>query len=130
MRFARCYLAVVGVVTALLGVLYVFAPTLPTDASGFGEIPPEALTDLRATYGGFQVAIGLYLAWCSRHATRVRTGLILLCVLLPAIALSRVVGLVIDAEPTGLLVGVLTFEVALSGLSWVILRRTALTFRC
>jgi hypothetical protein len=122
MRLARGYLLILGVGTFLIGVLYVFVPNVFTDPMGFGSLAPEALTDVRATYGGLQIAVGAFLIWTARDVGRQRVGLVLVGLVLPAVAAARAFGLVADGEPTGVLVGVLIFEVLLSIFSWFVLR--------
>jgi hypothetical protein len=122
MRVARGYLLIVGIGTLLIGVLYVVAPSIFTDPMGFGSLAPEALTDMRATYGGLQIAIGGFLIWTARDVGRQRDGLLLVGLVLSAVAAARALGLVVDGQTTGLLVGVLIFEVLLAAFSWFVLR--------
>jgi hypothetical protein len=123
MRVARIFLTVLGVGTAVLGVLYVIAPNLFTGGSGFGTLAPEALTDFRATYGGFQIGAGLFLLWAARDVSRYRSGLVLLCILFPAVAVSRALGLLVDGNPTPQMVGALAFEIVTSVVSLLVLAK-------
>ena len=93
------------------GAVYVFAPQLLTDPTGFGRLAPEALTDLRATYGGLQLAVGVFLLWSSTCAERYRTGLLLNAIAFGCVAGSRAIGLLIDGEPAGGMILTLIIEV-------------------
>jgi hypothetical protein len=100
-------------------------PETLTDPSGFGTLAPEALTDLRATYGGLQVGIGGFLIWTASNVSRHRAGLMLVAVLLPAVAVARAYGLVVDGEATAGMLGALAFEIALSVIAVMVLRKTS-----
>ena len=124
MRLVRGYLLMMGAVFSVLGVLYAFAPTIFTDATGFEALPPEALTDYRATYGGLQIGIGGFLIWAALDASRHRAGLMALSIMFPAIAGVRAYGLAADGEWTNILVGALALEITLSVVSLILLRKT------
>jgi hypothetical protein len=123
MRWVRPYLVLFGIATAALGLIYAVAPDLFTDPTGFGELVAEAKTDLRATYGGFQIGLGALLVWSGLDDARHRTGLLLISVLVSAVALARAYGIVVDDAATPGMVGALTFEVTVSAVSWFALSR-------
>jgi hypothetical protein len=123
MRLARGYLLIFGLGVAVLGVIYAVAPSILTDPSGFGDLAPEALTDLRATYGGLQIGFGLFLVWTAIEQSRHRVGLVLLGITLPLIAITRAFGLVVDGKATGGLVAALMFETLASAATWFILSK-------
>lgn len=120
MRLARGYLLLFGLGVAALGVIYAVAPALIMDPMGFGDLAPEALTDVRATYGGLQIGLGLFLVWTAVEATRQRMGLILLGILLPFIAVTRALGIVVDGNPTGAMVIALMFETLVTAFTWYV----------
>jgi hypothetical protein len=124
MKLRRWFLLALGAVFVIFGVLYAVSPTTLTDPSGFGVLAPEALTDLRATYGGLQIGIGVFLFWSGSDASRHRAGLTLVSATLAAVAVSRAYGLIVDGEATAGMVGALAFEVALSGAAVMALRKT------
>ncbi len=121
---ARIFLILLGVATAALGVLYAVAPNVITDPTGFGPLTPTATTDIRATYGGLQLGLGIFLLWAASKPTRYRAGLVALCFMVPGLALSRFLGLLVDGDVKPLMWGVLAFEVVLSVVSVAILRTT------
>ena len=124
MGFARAYLYFVGAIGLLFGIWYLVAPTGLTDPTGFGPLGPNALTDVRATYGGLQIGTGLFLLWAVRDASRVRTALVLQALLIGAVALSRAFGIAVDGPPNGVLVGALVTELSLTLLALIALSRT------
>lgn len=122
MKLARIYLLIGAVVFFVFGVLYLFVPEVFTDGTGFGTLKPEAVTDVRATYGGFQLGVGLYLLWAARDRSRYRAGVLLVAVLFSFIAGSRAYGLIVDGEPTGPMLGAISLELVATVVSWGILR--------
>lgn len=123
MRIAQTYLALMAVMSVVFGVIYLFWPSMMTDPMGFGALAPAAVTDVRATYGGFQIGMGVFLLWCLTP-TRVRGGLLLTLLTVGAVAACRAIGLVIDGAVTSNLQGVLVFEVVLTVVTLVLWLRT------
>lgn len=123
MRIAQIYLVLMGAMSLVFGVVYLFWPAMMTDPMGFGALAPAAVTDVRATYGGFQIGMGAFLLWCLNPA-RVRAGLLLVLLTIGAVAICRAVGLAIDGEVTANLQGVLVFELVLAVVTLVLWLRT------
>ncbi|HJR19208.1 MAG TPA: DUF4345 family protein [Actinomycetota bacterium] len=123
MRGVRGYLFVVGIVFLVFGAIYLFAPEVLTDPTGFGNLKPEVFTDVRATYGGLQLAIGLFCLWSGMRSQHHRAALTLVVMTFGAVAGSRAVGLLIDREPTTAMISALSFEIVMSAVSAVILSR-------
>jgi hypothetical protein len=109
--------------TLVFGLLYLLAPTTMTDPTGFGPLGPSATTDVRATYGGLQIGLGLFLLWAAAEDARVRLALVLQVLTIGAVALSRALGILLDGEATGVLLGALAFEVLLTIAAIALLRR-------
>jgi hypothetical protein len=127
MRFARIFLRVMGWMSLVFGFLYLFAPESMTDPTGFPALGPNALTDVRATYGGLQIGLGLFLLWAVREEVRVRPALVLQVLLIGAVALSRAFGIAVDGARSGVLVGALVTEISLTLLALVALGRLGRT---
>jgi hypothetical protein len=123
MRFARIFLRVMGWMGLVFGFLYLFAPQSMTDPTGFPALGPNALTDVRATYGGLQIGTGLFLLWSAREEARVRPALVLQVLLVGGVALSRAFGIAVDGAPNGVLVGALVTEVTITLVGLVALGR-------
>jgi uncharacterized protein DUF4345 len=123
MRFARAYLYFVGVIGLLFGLWYLIAPTGMTDPTGFGPLGPNALTDVRATYGGFQIGSGLFLLWAAADDARVRTALVLQALTIGAIGSCRLIGFAIDGSPNGFLISAIVTEATFTALALFALRR-------
>ena len=72
MAFARIYLRLMGAMSLFFGLVYLLAPESMTAPTGFGALSPGALTDVRATYGGFQLGSGAFLLGMMSELIRLR----------------------------------------------------------
>jgi hypothetical protein len=82
-----------------------------------------ARTDLRATYGGIDFAVGLYLAWCSLDPRRYGPGLALSAAALAGFVGGRLVGWAQEGRLSLLLTLLLVFEAAGTALCAFLCRR-------
>ena len=98
MSFARIYLRIVGAMTVVFGLVYLFAPESLTGPAGFAALAPGGLTDVRATYGGFQLGMGAFLLWAAGDVRRLAPALVLVALSIGAVGLSRAIGLVLDSS--------------------------------
>jgi uncharacterized protein DUF4345 len=84
-----------------LGVWFLIWPE-GLSAVGLSADTPAARTELRATYGGLELGLFAFLAWCAVGGReRIRVGLVALALSTLGFALGRVTGLVLDrpSEP-------------------------------
>lgn len=125
MRAAKIYLFLMGLMSVVFGVGYLIKPDVFTGPMEFGTLAPSALTDVRATYGGFQIGMGLFMFWCARHDSRVYTGMLLTLLSVAGIAACRALGMfVLDGSPNDTLKSTLALEVTLTVITIVLLART------
>jgi hypothetical protein len=123
MLIARIYLVLMAAMSIVFGVIYLVKPELMTDPMGFGQLAPTALTDVRATYGGFQLGMGIFLLWCL-EASRIRTGLLLTLLTIAGVAGCRALGLfVIDRDISPVLHSTIILETTLTVISLVLFLR-------
>ncbi len=123
MKLARFYLWGVGFFTLAFGLGYLIAPAALAEPAGFGVLGPSATTDVRATYGGFQIGMGAFLVWAAQAEERFRMALVLVALSIGAVFMSRVIGLVIDGELSDFHRMGLVFEASLTAATVVVLRR-------
>jgi hypothetical protein len=121
MRGARIYLGLVGIITLLFGLGYLFGPAKMLEPMGFPSLPGSAMTDIRATYGGTQLGVGLFMLYCLAQE-RVRIGLVL-SVMLVSVGFARTLGLMIDGDMTPALQFATGLELGLSTIAAVLLAR-------
>ncbi len=102
MKVARAYLWFGVVASVLGGLAYLFAPAAVTQAMGIEHATPAGLTDLRATYAGFQLGMALLLWWCLQDASRHAAGLVAFACVVGGLAVTRSLGLLLDGFAPGM----------------------------
>lgn len=120
---AKFIVAFNAIIFGLVGFLFLF---LPAQMSEFitGSIPITAsgLMDMRATYGGVTLSIGIILHTLNRDAYTRRHGLIVLLTVLSGMALGRIVGMLIDGPANTIMYVFLAYEFLFIGLSvWMLM---------
>lgn len=110
----RVFVWLVATLLGCTGLAYLFAPAEMASPAGLSA-DAGGLTDIRATYGGFQVGIAVFLVWLSR--SQLSAALLLTAVVFGAVLISRVTGLLIDASLTGFHQTALGFEVTIVALA-------------
>lgn len=99
------------------GVLFSFIPyevaAFVTDATPSSS---SAAIDMRATYGGMSVAIGLIIYLLARDANTVRFAVIGLMMLMLCMATARILGIIADGDPNSLMWIYLGLEVVMASL--------------
>lgn len=98
MNLARVFLRLMGAMSVFFGLVYLAVPGPMIEAAGFGAVLPAGVTDVRATYGGFQIGMGAFLFWTAAAEERVRGGLLLILFSIGAVGASRSVGLMLDGD--------------------------------
>lgn len=124
MKLARFYLLGFGVFTLIFGVAYLLAPAALTGPAGFGELSAPAMTDVRATYGGFQIGMGIFLVWAAGSEDRYGGALLLVALSIGAVFLSRLTGLAIDGQLNEFHASGLAIESILTAVTLFVLRRS------
>jgi hypothetical protein len=83
----------------------------------------NALSDLRGSHGGLNVAVGLFLIYSAGEAAWHRYGLLLVGLLNLGYFGGRLVALVSDGMPEGIVPAVMALECALTVLAFVFAKR-------
>lgn len=111
MRLGRALVIVNGVLFAGFGLGFMAAPSFFSGLFTGGVFStPSAIIDVRATYGGLGLGLGLWLLLCSKE--HVRLGLVGSLIVLTSIMLGRVAGLIVDGNPNSFMLVFLGAEVA------------------
>ena len=109
-KLAQGYLLLQGIVFFGLGVWFLIEPT--TMASAIGLIPesPAGFTELRAVYGGLEIALGIFLVVTGCRANWSEIGLWLLLSCYGGITTGRIIGILLDQPDDIFTLELLSFE--------------------
>ena len=111
MTMQRLLVRLTALIFVLYGVGFIVAPALLSQYVT-GAVPASAsgLIDMRATYGGMSLAIGLLLLHLSRQSTP-RTGLLGVLLLMLGMAGGRVCGMLVDGAANPVMQVYLALEI-------------------
>jgi hypothetical protein len=104
------------------GVAFIVAPLKTMASAGIVLESAVAATELRAFYGGLEVALGALVLACALLPARRRDGLILTLAVFAAIGVTRLAGMMIDGADSGFLRFALASELGLAVLAGACLR--------
>lgn len=107
------------------GVVMLVAPAGLLASIGIVLQTPEAITEIRAFYGGLEIGLGLALLFCLIQPGLLRPGLALSALCYGTVALCRFGGMLVDGSGGSFLYTALIFESVLCLASVWALRRTA-----
>ncbi len=124
MLFARILLGLSSLAWLAIGVTFLFWPYRMA-ASVEVQLPtPTAVIDFRATYGGFDLVIGIAFAVCALYTEWTRPGVALLALVYAGFAGGRIIGLLLDGKPQPLMYQLLAIELTGLILSLIAFRYT------
>jgi hypothetical protein len=110
MTLARIVLLPTAAALAVIGVGFLIAPTSWARAIEVVVASPTGRTDVRATYGGFVLAAGVFLAVCAARADWIRPGLVACALILAGFAAGRLIGLAVEGSLSRLMTAFLVIE--------------------
>jgi len=124
MKLSQRVLWVTSAAFVAFGLGFALAPQqLAEFVTGVGPSASNALIDMRATYGGVAIGIGLFIGICARRPAWVRPGLLVSLLTIAATASGRALGIIVDGSPNALMLVLLAAEIAFAGLYVFALRR-------
>ena len=119
----RLFLTLTGVSLIVAGLAYLLFLHAAVGLTGI-ELPGAAAAiDARATYGGTQVGLGLFLLWCRSREAAMRPGLVLVFLIGACLALSRLSGFAIDGEFDRFNLAGTAAEIGLATIAGLLLQR-------
>lgn len=124
---SRAALWIAAATFLFFGVAYALFPDRMTAVVGIALPSSTARADVRAVYGGLEIAIGALLAWAATKPSRLVEGLFVATVLFAGLFLGRVAGALVDGEfaPTTLrILGGEGFAVLGCGVALLLARRS------
>ena len=78
MSYGRILLWSLGLMLVGFGLAYLLSPVSMAALTGVSASTPAATTDIRATYGGYQLGVGAFLLWSALAPDRIPSGLLAL----------------------------------------------------
>jgi hypothetical protein len=118
----RAFLYFCGVLYLGYGLWVLLSPTTSLAYLGVDLSIANAMSDLRGSHGGVNVAFGLFLLWSAGHGTWYRVGLWLVFLMNVGYFGGRVVALA-DVSPDRIVQLVMLLEVVLFTVAFVLARR-------
>ena len=119
----KALLIFVAVSLWVFGLIYLFMPAYLAGEAGLSA-NASGLTDIRATYGGFQLGFGAFLFHCAFSQSRQRAGVLALALVLGAVGICRTIGVLLDGEFGGFHQIGLGFEITVTVILIYLLRTT------
>lgn len=99
MSLDRVVLGLNAAFCILAGVACVVAPASLAGQAGL-SMAPSALTEIRAFHGGLLVGLGCFQIWCLRRPELTFAGLLMVALSVGGAGVARVLGMLVDREPT------------------------------
>lgn len=118
MSLATIIIRLSATVFAVYGLGFIVAPEgLAVFVTGSAPAPGPALTDLRATYGGMSLAVGIILFLLASDTGNTRPGLLAVMLLMLGMAAGRSYGILVDGDANLMMYLYLGLEVAVAAIS-------------
>ena len=125
MKFARVLLLLGAVVFVIVGIGFLIFPAEWAAVTEISLPTAMARTDLRATYGGLDLAVGVFLWICARRDEWIRPGLVVLALTAAGFGGGRLVGIVAESSAAPLMLVFLAIEAVIVIVTLATLRRMA-----
>jgi len=93
----KIFLLASAAIFILFGAMYLWSPENLAGVAGL-SYNASGLTDIRATYGGFQIGFGLFMLWSAQSAERYGAALVAVAVIFASVGLGRFYGLMVDGQ--------------------------------
>jgi len=107
---SRVFLGLSALLWFLYGLYCFFSPTALADGAGVTATTPTGTTELRAMYGGLQMALGVLAALGLGRAELTRTALVALGLVTAGLGSARLLGAFVDGGWSAYTVMGLVFE--------------------
>jgi hypothetical protein len=123
MKLGKTLLIGSAIIFVLVGIAFLFVPQQYAAVLEISALTPLARTDLRATYGGLELGIGIFLLLCLVRRGWMEPGLWALGLATGGFAIGRLIGFALERSVPPLMLGFLVIEVLVASLSFLCLRR-------
>jgi len=125
MKFARVLLLLSAAVFMIVGIGFLIVPAEWAAITEISLPTAMARTDLRATYGGLDLAVGVFLWICGRRDQWIRPGLVALALTAAGFGGGRLAGIVAEGSAAPLMLIFLAIETVTVLVAFAALRRLA-----
>jgi Domain of unknown function (DUF4345) len=123
MSLARGLLFLGGAVFAAIGLGFLVMPVQWAAIVEISLPTATARTDLRATYGGFDLAVGIFLVLSASRPRWVRPGLVAFGLAAAGFGSGRLLGILVEGTASPLMLGFAAIETVSAVLAFALLRR-------
>ena len=122
--FAKWLIRLTALIFFVYGVLFTVFPLHMLFIVADGAVSSSSgWIDIRSTYGGVSMALGWLLYQLSRQSSTVLLGLKSVFAIMTLMALSRVVGIILDGSPNWVMYIYLVLEVVVASISGYVLAK-------
>lgn len=125
MKIETVVVRINALVFVLYGIAFIVSPE-PLSRWATGTVPDMAagMTDMRATYGGMPLAVGVLLFLLASDPARVRTGMQAVVLIMIGMAAGRLTGMLVDGYGNGVMPIYFAFELGMAVFgTWLLVRR-------
>lgn len=124
LTLSKITILLTGLVFLAFGLACLVAPAAVLQAAtGAAVVHPVALIDLRATYGGMSLGVGVILFLLTTNPALIRLGLLAVLALMLGMAGGRAIGMLAEAGSNSVMTLYLVLELAAAALSAFLLHR-------
>lgn len=117
MKLAKFSLILTALVYLAIGIIFLVDPVYWASSLDISLPTKTAIIDLRATYGGCMLALGVFFLYSIKSRLFIRTGLVLQALTFAGFGLSRAAGIFIDGTPRPIMFYLLIAEICGFGLA-------------
>lgn len=110
MTGGRIVLALDALMFGLFGAAYWIIPVQMAEKVEVAMTTRGAIVDVQGIYGGLELGVALFFAWCAVKPERIRIGLAAGSFVLASIALSRVVAILHFGSPGATVAGLVALD--------------------
>lgn len=120
----KVFIGFVAAMFAMFGGIYMVSPQLLSELAGL-QADASGRTDIRATYGGFQLGFALYLTGLGLIRNNLRSALMAIGLVVGSVGLCRLFGVVWEQSLSGFNTSGLVFEFTIVAISVFLYQKIA-----
>lgn len=122
---SKIFLHIYAVIFWVYGLIYALYPEFMLSLiSNAQSANSNAAIDVRATYGGMSLAVGLFTHYTAIHSARIKLGLVFVILLMLAMAITRTLGIVVEGNANSAMYLLLVSEIGAAAVAAALLQRS------